>query len=239
MANKYKESALSSENSTEGDPKSRFGEGWHKYFSSGRAIRKNPNIIIESIASAYLEMFFRERKLASGTGFFWRHEVGIALVTAWHNFSGLHHTLREPLASHGGLPDRIKIRYMAREPRLFKEEILPLYVDDAADQPRWMVHREVGSFFDIAFLLLNLEGHDVFCANDKGVFSENLQPGSDVFAVGYPQGINTIGVIPIWKRGTVASEMDLPTEGHPKFLVDMTGRGGLSGAPYIGFNEGY
>jgi hypothetical protein len=221
------------------DPQSKFSDAYHRYFSSGDLVRKQPELASEGLASVALEMLFRDVVLAKGTGFFWRLSSGIALVTAWHNFTGLHHTLRTPISAGGGMPDSVRVRYTAKTPQQFKGQTFPLYLDADLDEPRWFVHRDCGSFFDIASLRLTLEKHDVFCANDVQLEgSEHALPGSDLFAIGYPQGVSTIGVIPIWKRGTLASEIDLPTEGHPKFLIDIAGRGGLSGAPVYRVQRG-
>jgi hypothetical protein len=84
----------------------------------------------------------------------------------------------------------------------------------------------------MAFLVLHFNNADVACVNDfVTTMRSSGRPGYDVFAVGYPQGVRMVGVLPVWKRGSIASDPDLPVEGHPKFYVDMAGRGGLSGAP--------
>lgn len=220
------------------EPRSKFADGFHAYFTSGRLVRDAPQVDLTGIASVSLEMKFQEQPLARGTGFFWRLPVGFALVTAWHNLSGLHHTTRVPISKHGGMPDRLCIRYTSKRPQLFQEQHLPLYVDDDMEEPRWQVHGDCGSHFDIAVVLLNLD-HDVACANDFAPPAlSHIHPGSDLFAVGYPQGVSTLGVLPVWKRGSLASEIAFPTEGHPKFLVDMAGRGGLSGAPVYRVQRG-
>lgn len=186
-----------------------------------------------------LEMYFQDQILAKGTGWFWRVADGVALVTAWHNLSGLHHTLRRPLSPSGGMPDRIRFRYVATEPQTFQDGEIPLFLDEERTEPRWFVHPLCGSFFDMAFIVLDIQGAQVACVNDSiPVVDSEMQPGFDVFAVGFPQGIRTMNVFPIWKRGTVASESDLLVEGHPKFYIDMAGRGGLSGAPVYRIQQG-
>jgi hypothetical protein len=91
----------------------------------------------------------------------------------------------------------------------------------------------------MAFIGLTMVGAQVACVNDMVRAHEApMRPGYDVFAVGFPQGVQLINVFPVWKRGTVASDPDLPVEGHPKFYVDMAGPGGLSGAPVYRFQQG-
>lgn len=57
--------------------------------------------------------------------------------------------------------------------------------------------------------------------------------GDDVFVLGYPRGIDGGQGLPIWKRGTIASEPLIPVEGMPLLLVDTATRQGMSGAPVV------
>src|SRR6516225_7224252 len=54
----------------------------------------------------------------------------------------------------------------------------------------------------------------------------------DVYILGYPFGIGPVG-LPVWKRGSMASEPDvlLPVQLH--LLVDTASRPGMSGSPVI------
>lgn len=218
---------------------SRFWLGFDSVFKSSGFIKDNPKINSLSICSVMLEMYFGDQLLAKGTGWFWRLSDGVALVTAWHNFSGLHHTMRKPISRLGGVPDRVRYRYMARSPQQFQDAEVPLYLDGERTQPRWFVHPTCGSYFDMAFLGLHMTGGDVACVNDTiPIMRSSGHPGYDVFAVGYPQGVRMVGVFPVWKRGTIASNPDFPVEGLPKFYVDMAGRGGLSGAPVYRVQQG-
>jgi hypothetical protein len=69
---------------------SRFWPAFDAAFASGRFMKSTPEINRLSICSVMLEMCFGEQVLAKGTGWFWRLPDGVALVTAWHNLSGLH-----------------------------------------------------------------------------------------------------------------------------------------------------
>lgn len=212
-------------------PTSKFWPGFDNMFKSGGFLKANPEVNPLSACSVMLEMWREDECLGKGTGWFWRHPDGIALVTAWHNFAGLHHTTREPMDQRG-MPDRIRYRYMTHNPRTFQDEEIPLYLDEERTSPRWFVHSVCGSYLDMAFLLLKIEGADVLCVNDVvSVATTPIRPTHDVFAIGFAQGVSMFNVFPIWKRGTIASDPDFPVEGHPKFYVDMPGRGGLSGAP--------
>lgn len=221
------------------DSKSTFADGFNRAFSSARYMPDGARVSQTSICSVMLEMCRGTTLLGKGTGWFWRLPDGIALVTAWHNFSGLHHTLRTPLSRMGGTPDRIRFRYTALRPQTFQDGEIPLYLNDEETSPRWFVHPDCGSFFDMAFILIDMKGGDVACVNDTAtVTGSALEPGEDVFAVGFPQGVRTMNVFPVWKRGSIASDPDVLVEGHPKFYLDIAGRGGLSGAPVYRIQRG-
>lgn len=221
------------------DKKSKFSDDFNEAFRTGRYIKRDPEIHPLSTTSVMLEMRRREGVLAKGTGWFWRQNSGIALVSAWHNFSGLHHTERTMLSKLSEIPDSVYVRFMTKGNQTFQDHLFPLYIDDDRLLPRWHVHPVCGNYFDMSFLPLAVDGGDVHCINDFiSIGADKPRPMQDVFAVGYPLGVNMMSLFPLWKRGTVASDVDLAVEGHPKFLVDMPGRSGLSGAPVFRSRNG-
>ncbi len=59
-------------------------------------------------------------------------------------------------------------------------------------------------------------------------------PGQTVSVIGYPLGWKDVrNGLPVWKTGHIASEPEVDFEGEPRFLIDITGRPGMSGAPVI------
>jgi hypothetical protein len=56
--------------------------------------------------------------------------------------------------------------------------------------------------------------------------------GMDVFVLGYPFGPGKTG-LPVWKRGSIASEPDLVPQVENYLLVDTASRPGMSGSPVI------
>ena len=88
-------------------------------------------------------------------------------------------------------------------------------------------------------------GERFFCITDVG-FDDNLifEVADDVFVVGYPFGRGSIFTdvlpIPVWKRASIASEMDLNyyMDDRPVFLVDTMTKPGMSGSPVIGMAKG-
>src|SRR3546814_17679620 len=128
-------------------------------FKSGGFLKANPEVNPLSACSVMLEMWQEDECLGKGTGWFWRHPDGIALVTAWHNFAGLHRTTREPMDQRG-MPDRIRYRYMTHNPRTFQDEEIPKYLAEERTSPSWFVHSVCGTYLDMSFKIGRASGRE-------------------------------------------------------------------------------
>jgi hypothetical protein len=60
-----------------------------------------------------------------------------------------------------------------------------------------------------------------------------IAPSEPLSIIGFPLGLSSGGMFPIWKTGHVASDMDVDYGGLPVFLVDATTKHGMSGSPVI------
>jgi hypothetical protein len=65
-----------------------------------------------------------------------------------------------------------------------------------------------------------------------------LMVAMDVFALGYPMGIDGGGEFPIWKRASIAMEPNVHRGGPRHMLIDTATRPGMSGAPVIAIANG-
>jgi hypothetical protein len=104
---------------------------------------------------------------------------------------------------------------------------------DEAKHKRWLEHPTLGAAADlIALPLKNTEGVQ-FYPLDLSLRNSDMQlaPGDPVHIVGFPFGETQGGGLPIWKTGTIASDLDINYGGKAKFLVDATARSGMSGSP--------
>src|SRR5262249_58998676 len=72
----------------------------------------------------------------------------------------------------------------------------------------------------------------VHSINQMGSPDLLVQIGMDVFVLGYPFGPGKTG-LPVWKRGSIASEPDLVPHVENYLLVDTASRPGMSGSPVI------
>lgn len=181
-------------------------------------------------------------ELATGTAFIYQHEDIYYLVTNGHNFTGVDPNTQKRLSSiHAGFPDLIKLRFRRKhEDSWFVPvdfDLLPLYEDDEKFQPRWFIHPKHGYEIDVVVLPITTKT-DV--PNHVGIFPINQTfdvgipvVSDDVFILGYPVNISGTAEMPIWKRGSIATEPSFDLDNLPKFLVDTATRSGMSGSPVI------
>lgn len=149
----------------------------------------------------------------------------------------------------------------------FREIDLRLY--DERDEPIWKDAKSPKNQRDVALILLDeyvpelmgdhlsvraVAGGVVTLApgvkhsegSKKVRFEELRHPpppvGSEVFVLGYPRGVSSSGVFPIWKRASIASEPQVAIELSGQqyddaFYIDAMTRDGMSGSPVIYFQK--
>jgi hypothetical protein len=186
-----------------------------------------------TIKSLYLELYFKDQRLASGTGFTAPSPTGYVLVTARHNVTGRHQQSGIAISSNGGTPDRVKIFFMGKtaEERVPKIERL---LDDQG-MPLWIEHPKWGAEADfVALRLTDIEGITI---HSYHMFMPEpdleIVAGEVVSVVGYPFGNLENEHCPIWATGFVATDLALEYAGLPQFLIDCRSRPGQSGSPVI------
>jgi hypothetical protein len=182
-----------------------------------------------------VKMQFGETELAIGTAFFYRRNEKLYLVSNWHNLSGRHPETKQPLAAHGGVPDRISCYACLNEPNI-KRDWLELQLV-AYDQALWFQHPVHGSNVDVGVLPVKLdERFRAFALNELPMAKMALRVSGELFVLGYPFGIMSKHGLPIWKRASIASE---PGTSDPSFFVDTATRSGMSGSPVIFRYKGF
>jgi len=185
-----------------------------------------------SVATVPLEMFFNSTALSIGTGFFWQEENGFYLITNWHNVSGRDPFTGKHLSATAAEPNTLRI-WWNEKGKLGNKFISVQPIRDAGDKPLWFVHPNYGSQIDVVAMPINppanAEPYPINAMpNDKLL----LQIGVEVFVLGYPFGVGPAG-LPIWKRGSIASEPDIIDPKRPVIFVDSASRPGMSGSPVI------
>ncbi len=197
-----------------------------------------------------IEMYFNEQLLSKGSSFFYRYEGEIYLITNWHNVTGRNSLTHAALNSQGALPNKIQVTFGFKEPYHDMDKTGKLHATvchrrtklnlyNSNGEPFWLEH-EKGSEIDVVALRMNIEkkDHDDFiCVNDNTHKYNDPKAGDDVVILGYPEGITVNKTLPIWKRGSLASEIVCDINGLPKFYIDTMSCQGMSGAPVFSKND--
>ena len=106
-------------------------------------------------------------------------------------------------------------------------------IKNEATEPLWLVHPVKGFDVDVAILPLRCpQGAMPYPVNKLPSDWLDFSVGQDVFILGFPLGIEGVG-LPIWKRGSLASEWQIPSRVQPHWLVDTASRPGMSGSQVI------
>ena len=105
---------------------------------------------------------------------------------------------------------------------------------------RWLEHPTLGAAADLVALPLIHTENVQFYPLDMELRKTDIVvgPADSVSIVGFPLGIAQQGGLPVWKTGTVASDLDINIDGKPIFLVDTTSRPGMSGSPVYAVRTG-
>jgi hypothetical protein len=204
------------------------------------------NIERPSVKSLFIEMYFGETLLSTGTAILAAKNTTsrCAVITNRHNVTGRHQESGECLSKTLGTPDSIVIYLHRSKPNLgeWLRLKLPLYRNNG--EPYWIEHPKFGANADLVALNVKWE-NDVLCLpyyieTDADRVGMLVSPAEPVSVIGFPFGISTSGKLPVWATGFLAQELSLVTDEQPVFLIDCRSRQGQSGSPVIAFRtSGY
>lgn len=207
-------------------------------------------IEIPTAKSLYIEMYFGETLLSSGTAILAANnrESHCALITNRHNVTGRNQDTGKCISPHAAVPDNIVIHFhknIENFEDIGKEWVkikLPLFRDDGT--PYWIEHPRLGASADIVALNLTW-GSDVakypyYLEADLDKINLVISPAENISVIGFPFGLSSYGKLPIWATGFLAQELSLVNPDKPVFLIDCRTRQGQSGSPVIAFRtSGY
>lgn len=200
---------------------------------------KGPLVSIPTMKSLFIEMYFGETLLSSGTAFLAANDQQshCALITNRHNVTGRRQDNNLCLSKTAAIPDNIVI-YFHKNGCRTDEWIpvkLPLYRPDGS--PFWIEHPRLGAKADVVALNLSW-GSDVWkmpyymkTKHDRSNIV--VGPAEPVSVIGFPFGLSSFGKFPIWATGFLAQDLDLISPDNPVFLIDCRSRQGQSGSPVI------
>ena len=186
-----------------------------------------------SVVPLFVELIGSSVVLGSGTGFVVQTATGSYLITNLHVVTGRYPATGQPIDAAGRVPDEIRIwhhkkgslgSWVVRTAALFSDE----------KKPQWHEH-ERGCEVDVVALPLHIDGEIQIYPMDLSLADADLAlvPSEPVSIIGFPFGLTSGGLLPIWKTGHVASDLDIDYDGKPRFIIDATTKAGMSGSPVI------
>jgi len=198
---------------------------------------------ILTFKSLFIEMFFDEQKLSSGTAFLAANDRGshCALITNRHNVTGRNQETNKCISNTCATPNNIVIHFHKNNSLGEWHKVkLPLYRED--ETPYWIEDPVLGANADVVALNLSW-GSDVnkipfYIKTNLDRDNLYVGPGDTVSVIGFPFGVSSFGKFPVWATGFLAQELLLMTDDNPVFLIDCRARQGQSGSPVVAYRAG-
>jgi Trypsin-like peptidase domain len=200
--------------------------------------------------------------MADASAFIYRLDDKHHLVTARHNVTGRHWQTNDFLSDRFTVePTHLRVLFFANSPEqwtvsplagnpraanlqvLFRQHLVPLIGEDW--RPIWTQHPQLGGDMDVAVVPFNPPADTMIRSwgptpprtGPEEAPWPQLSPGQDVFIIGYPYKLIVGPLLPLWIRGTVASDPPFGYQAagktYPLFLIDARTRPGNSGAPVM------
>ncbi|OZT76156.1 trypsin-like peptidase domain-containing protein [Vreelandella boliviensis] len=193
----------------------------------------NPEIAGEintnSMRVLYIEMYFDNTKLSSGTAFFINSKKGPVFITNRHNITGRHQETGEPLNKDLGIPNNIRFQIIgSHEPVWYAFD---LYTDNEMKCPVWIEHPEFGASVDVVAVPISEISNAIHHFVETKEDWHKWRIADQVHVLGFPFGMNEN--FAIWSTGYIASEPDTNYKKLPSFLIDCRARPGQSGSLVI------
>lgn len=179
-----------------------------------------------------IKLYFNETFLSNATAFFYVINGKRFFITNWHVVTGKNALTKKCLINSGGCPNQIEWPYGSNYR-------IPLYenLDINHGKPLWYHHPTHENLIDV--VAIPTDNIKVPSSLFNTPIPEELEytdvipsVGMDIFVLGFPNGIQANG-LPIWKRGTIASEPMVNIDNLPMFYVDSATRSGMSGSPVL------
>lgn len=197
-----------------------------------------------TIAVIPLHIYYDQEILGHATGFIWKNLNSYYVISNWHVFSGRDPNTNQPKHRDGALPNRIVALCHARNSI---GSIVPVSIKLTSDDgsSSWLEHGSYGREIDVEALpfiensphIRGLVGTPPVSIVPINTLPQHMDAkieiGQDVFVIGFPLGLKQQANFPIWKRASIASEIDLDYNDLPSLLIDTATREGMSGAPVI------
>ncbi len=192
-----------------------------------------------SLASYYVEVFFNDIKLSNATCFFTKRNDKRYLITNWHVVSGKDADTLKCLDINAAIPNKLHI-YLPQKTEdnnaIFDDDFIEIDLFDEKENKVWYDMRQNDQMIDIAVVPIKdeIEKYILDIEDAEEPFNENvnLNIADEIFVIGFPFG-RIGGILPIWKKASVASEPSLDLNDMPYYFADTATKSGMSGSPVI------
>ena len=187
-----------------------------------------------SFAPLHMKLRYGVQTIGTATGFVYETNDSLYLITNWHVASGRNRFTGQPLHKDSLTPDALRpMFFVDGRGGGWRAHDIPLV--DQGGNPLWYQHPDHGQAVDVAAVPFTCPpGLTVHPINKLPTRSDMVvETGQDVFILGYPLNIRAGGVLPVWKRASIASEPDIDLDSLPLQLVDTASYTGMSGSPVI------
>jgi hypothetical protein len=186
--------------------------------------------------------------ISKASGFFYESErFELFLITNWHVVTGRTPT-KPTMTRKGAIPRALRCKLHSRqthEHSIRVSELMQYEVtinSSDGNMPVWLEHPNFRYRVDVVAIKIEddretLEKRCYFQVLNRDSSFETRyahQAMDDVFVVGYPWGLSgSGGALPIYKRGSIASEPAIDYLGLPRFLIDCRTSSAMSGSPVL------
>lgn len=195
---------------------------------------------VETFKSLFIEMFFDQQPISSGTAFIIERNGRYFLVTNKHNTTG-RDDKGKCLSDLGAIPNYIKVYFRQKNNiHITIPKTIPLYSNGEIDiqQSLWIEHPNQSEYIDVVCVPLE-------CYEEVEYLSVNIFEGNEfeksetdiVSVIGFPFGLQGEFDSAIWSTGFIASNPSYRYNNQDKFLIDCRSRPGQSGSPVYAYNH--
>jgi len=181
----------------------------------------------------YLETYLDEKELGVATGFVVKKNDLNYLITNWHVVTARNPFDNLPLSkTEKADPNILKVWLHGKQLGTWIRKKIVLV--EPTGKKSWLEHPK-GREIDVVAIPLETSPDIMVYDIDLNLadFDLMVYPSEAVSIIGFPEGIPSEGILPIWKTGHIASDIDIDWRGKPAFLIDATTKSGMSGSPVI------
>jgi Trypsin-like peptidase domain len=176
-----------------------------------------------SLATTRIEMLCNHETVGPASGFYYRKDSELYLVSNWHVFSGRHPSTGQPLHPSCAPTESISFNLFDDSSGKIVPYAYEFHLKDESDVSIWWQHPDRGQLVDIGVLkvpksIADKQKKTAELPNN----SLSIRVGQDVFVLGYPRGLALQFGFPVWKRGSIASEPHFDVGEESIILIDTS-----------------